>query len=81
MSADEPPRHASGWPQRVVDVLGRPPRAGDWYAECCELDLCQIDAEDLQSLFELYSDFDTGGAWFPTEAAARASLAKSERSP
>jgi hypothetical protein len=67
----DPPReiyetfHPTGWPLRIIFALGgRAPQVGDWYAECCLLDLEQIaDADRLRSLFELQSDGDTGGTF------------------
>ena len=56
---------AQPWPPRVIDDLGgRAPAVGDWYAECCLLDMEQItDEERLAALQDLYSDMDTGGTW------------------
>lgn len=63
------------WPQRVIDMLGREPRVGDWYAECCIEDFEQIqDEEDLAFILELYDDMDTGGRFWATEEPARTEL-------
>lgn len=61
------------WPSRVLQRLGREPRVGDWYAECCRLDLRQLATpEDVEDLRELYSDGDTGGGfWDSWEKADR----------
>ena len=66
------------WPQRVIDDLGgRAPAVGDWYAECCLLDMGQItDEERLAELQDLYSDMDTGGTWARSEAEIRGKLAE-----
>lgn len=66
------------WPQRVIDDLGgRAPAVGDWYAECCLLDMEQItDEERLAALQDLYSDMDTGGTWARSEPEIRRKLAE-----
>lgn len=61
------------WPQRIIDDLGREPRVGDWYAECCIHDFCQIeDAETLAAILELYDDMDSGGSFWRAEDGERA---------
>ena len=56
------------WPQRIIDELGREPRVGDWFAECCIEDFRQVtDAEDLAALLEHYDEMDTGGQFWRAE--------------
>lgn len=70
---DEPSR----WPQRIIDSLGREPRAGDWFAECCIEDFHQIrDYTEVQELLDLYDEVDSGGRFWKTEAEGRADLAR-----
>jgi hypothetical protein len=67
--------HVSGWPQRMVAQLGRPPQLGDWYAECCVQDLEEVwNATRLAEIFSLQADGDTGGSWWANEADARAQV-------
>jgi hypothetical protein len=64
------------WPRRFVAALGREPRVGDWFAECCIEDLHQVQSvEALNDLLDQYDEMDTGGRFWTTEAAARAELA------
>lgn len=63
------------WPLRVVDMLGREPRVGDWYAECCIQDFMQIKStDDLLEILELYDDMDSGGRFWAMEEPARTQL-------
>jgi hypothetical protein len=59
------------WPVRIVEGLGREPRVGDWYAECCALDLVQIDSDEmLHDILENYDDMDSGGGFWATREMA-----------
>jgi hypothetical protein len=63
------------WPQRVISSLGRAPNVGDWFAECCILDLMQIETkESLDELLDLYDDIDSGGRFWSTKETALAEL-------
>lgn len=49
------------WHQ-ITQSLGREPRVGDWWSQCCELDLYQIESEDdLQSIKDMVNDGDEIG--------------------
>jgi len=67
---NEPVMVKLAWPQRIIDHLGREPQVGDWFSECCEVDLYQVDADDLAVLLEEYSDFDSGGNFWINKASA-----------
>jgi hypothetical protein len=59
------------WPDRIIEELGREPRVGDWFAECCALDLVEIaNDEMLRDLLDLYDDMDSGGEFWPTREIA-----------
>lgn len=63
------------WPQRIIDKLGREPRAGDWFAECCMQDFHQIeDDEEVADLLDHYDDCDSGGQFFLTREEGVAAL-------
>jgi len=65
------------WPQRVIDELGREPRVGDWFAECCIEDFHQIEtAEELAALLDHYDEMDTGGHFYPSKVAGMVELAE-----
>jgi hypothetical protein len=64
------------WPRAIIEQLGREPRVGDWWCECCIEDLESIKTdEDLAALREFNEDGYTGQRYWPTEEAARAELA------
>jgi len=63
------------WPPEIIDQLGREPRIGDWYAECCIEDLREIKtAEELANLLEIQDDGWTGGTFWPDEKTALAEV-------
>lgn len=66
---------SEGWPARVIAGLGRAPRVGDWYAECCQEDLFRINAAaQLEDIQARHADGMAIGQFFQTEAAARTAL-------
>ena len=63
------------WPTQVTTQLGRDPRVGDWWCECCLDDLCVIaNDEELDYLLEFNEEFYSGQRYWATEAEARAAL-------
>lgn len=66
--------HVSGWPQRMVDQLGRPPQLGDWYS-CCLDNMEEVwNATRLAEIFSQQVDGDSGGCWGLTKAHLRAMI-------
>lgn len=58
------------YPDSIICYLGRLPRAGDWYVQCCLEDMMLITADDLSWLAG--SIAEVGGDVFPTLDAALA---------
>jgi len=68
------------WPNRIIESLGREPKVGDWFAECCEEDLFQIEDDiALGDLAASYDGEDTGGNVWPTKEEAIEELAQQEQ--